>query len=251
VPSFSIRIGGKVLPLPPGENSLGRNLDCWLTLDDELASRYHARFVVEQGGCFIEDLGSRNGTFLNEIRLKGKRPLRAGDRIRIGREVVTYLADGDSVESPEDDLKRTLAPGEDTRFPNLMGQLVAKSLRVGKVKDAERYALALNSQLATSDVALSHPAAQSCITCLLQLAERTSNGVWVDRVFRLFADQSWIADAEALNGIREALNRIPRVPGTALRDYEAKLRALEADGQELPPRLIQAIGELADAYGQS
>ncbi len=249
VPPFRIRIGSKPKDLPQGQLDIGRNLDCWLTLDDELASRYHARLHIEATRCYVEDLGSRNGTFLNDLRLTGKRPLRVGDRIRVGREVLVFLGNEREAEPPEEDnLKRTLAPGEDTRFPNLMGQLVEKSLRVGKIKDAERYAMALNNQLLATEVGVDHPAARSCIACLLQLAEKTSGGVWVDRVFRLFTHHGWIADDEVLNSIRRVLDRIPRVPGTALKDYELKLRQMEAEGEALPPRLTQAIGELADAY---
>lgn len=249
MPAFKIRIGEKPMALPVGQLDIGRNLDCWLTLDDELASRYHARLHIETTRCYVEDLGSRNGTFLNDLRLTGKRPLRVGDRIRIGREVLLYLGDEAAEDfAAEDDLRRTLAPGEDTRFPNLMGQLVAKSLRVGKIKDAERYAMALNNQLLATSVAVEHPAAQSCITCLLQLADKTSAGVWVDRIFRLFTHHGWVTDDDVLNAIRRVLDRIPRVPGTALKDYEMKLREMASEGKELPPRLTQTVAELADTF---
>lgn len=240
------------MELPKGQLDIGRNLDCWLTLDDELTSRYHARLHVEEARCFVEDLGSRNGTFLNDLRLTGKRPLRVGDRVRIGRELITYVGDAAAADAADDDnLKRTLAPGEDTRFPNLMGQLVEKSLRVGKTKDAERYAMALNNQLLATSVPVDHPAARSCTGCLLQLAEKTANGVWVDRVFRLYTHHAWVMNPDTLDAIRVVLDRIPRVPGTALKDYELKLRELSAEGEPLPPRLMQAIGELADAYAVS
>ena len=80
------------------------------------------------------------------------------------------------------------------------------------------------------------------------MADKTANGVWVDRVFRLYTHHSWIAGDEVLDSIRQVLDRIPRVPGTALKDYEIKLREIAAEGVDLPPRLMQAIGELADAY---
>lgn len=249
MPPFRIKTDGTVMDLPEGQLDIGRNVDCWLALDDELASRYHARIHVEATRCYIEDLGSRNGTFLNDMRLAGKRPLRVGDRVRVGQAVVAFLGDGSGAEALEDDsAKRTLAPGEHTRFPSLMGQLVEKSLRVGKIRDAERYAMALNNQLLATKVAVAHAAAVSCVRCLLRLADKTANGVWVDRVFRLYERQGWIIADEHLNAIRQVLDRIPRVPGTALNDYERKLTQMAADGVELPPRLTQAIGELADAY---
>ena len=251
MPAFKIKIGGKTMNLPAGQVDIGRNLDCWLTLDDELTSRYHARLSVESGRAYVEDLGSRNGTFLNDLRLTGKRPLRPGDRVRIGRELITFLgaeASAPPMEGEEDSMKRTLAPGEDTRFPNLMGQLVEKSLKVGKIKDAERYAMALNNQISATTVPVDHPAAKSCVHSHLQIAEKTANGVWVDRVFKLYAHHSWILDDEVLNAIRQVLDRIPRVPGRGIKDYEDRLRSMAAEGQTLPPRLMQVIGELADAY---
>lgn len=249
---FKIRLGGKTMVLPEGEHDIGRNLDCWLTLDDELASRNHARLHVGSERAEVEDLGSRNGTFVNDRRLTGRQVIRRGDKIRIGREILEVLGrDSAGAPTEEDDLKRTLAPGEDTRFPNLMGQLVTKSLKVGKIKEAERYAQALNNQLLASSVAGDHPAAVSCVECLLAVAEKTANGVWMDRVFRLFAHHGWVIEPDVLDRVRKVLDRIPRVPGTALRDYERRLRGLRADGTPVPDELTAGIAELADAYGET
>lgn len=249
---FKIRLGGKTMVVPEGEHDIGRNLDCWLTLDDELASRNHARLHVAGDRGEVEDLGSRNGTFVNDRRLTGRQIIRRGDKIRIGREILEVLgADSAGAPTEEDDLKRTLAPGEDTRFPNLMGQLALKSLKVGKIKEAERYASALNNQLLSAGVNADHPAAVSCVDTLLAVAEKTAGGVWMDRVFRLFAHHGWVMTPEVLDRVRKVLDRIPRVPGTALRDYERRLRSLRAEGVAVPEPLSAGIAELADAYGES
>lgn len=233
--------------VPEGEHDVGRIADCWLTLDDELASRHHARFHAHGDTLELEDLGSRNGTFINGARLQGRRTLEDGDRIRIGRELIAVLGSDNSLDEDEQ-LRRTLAPGEDTRFPSLIGQLVEKSLKVGKIKDAERYALALTSQLGNTRVVVEHPAAASCISCLLSIAERTSNGVWIDRMFKLFSTQGWVMGNELLERIRAALDRIPRVPGTGIADYEKALRTMTREGHEVSPELTAVIAELADAY---
>ena len=236
------------MKLAEGEHEIGRMSDCWLTLDDELASRYHARIHVRGRTADIEDLGSRNGTYVNGERITGRRALRDGDRVRIGRELIAVLGYENSV-AEDDSLRRTLAPGEDTKFPSLIGQLVDKSLKVGKLKDAERYALALTNQLGTSRVAVDHPAAESCVRCLLALANRSASGLWIDRLFRIYADQGWIMTDKVLDQVREALSRIPRIPGTGLRDYERTLRVMAKDGEAIPARLTPTIAELADAYG--
>ena len=63
--------------------TLGRG-DVEIHLEDPFASTRHARLSRQGGVVVIEDLGSTNGTYLNEELLEGPRPLHAGDRIRIG-----------------------------------------------------------------------------------------------------------------------------------------------------------------------
>ncbi len=248
---FKLRIGGRTLAVPSGSLDVGRLSDCWLTLDDDLISRYHARFHVTEDRLELEDLGSRNGTYVNGRRLSGKVDLQDADQVRIGREVIAVLGPGREVdvEDPDDRMRRTLGPGEDTQFPNLIGQLVEKSLKVGKIKEAERYALALTNQLMGSNVAGDHPTARSCVKCLIALADKSASGVWLDRVFRLHAVHGWIMDDEILDQVRGALDRIPRVPGTGLSNYEHALRAMVKEGAQVPPALMTTIAELSDAYG--
>lgn len=248
MPHFKLRIGGKTMVMPDGILGIGRMSDCWLTLDDELASRYHAQLKVQGPLAEIEDLGSRNGTYVNGQKLTGAQRLQSGDEIRIGRESIAVLGPDSSGHDEDEDLRRTLAPGEDTKFPSLIGQLVHKSLKVGKTKEAERYATALVNQIGTAKVGVEHPAAQACVDALLSLAEHTNSGIWIDRGFALFAAQGWPMPDETLDRIRGALDRIPRVPGRGMREYEKKLRSLEKEGVGIPPGLTDTIAELADAY---
>lgn len=246
---YKLKIGGKTMALPDGEHDIGRMSDCWLTLDDELASRYHARLRVRGPVAELEDLGSRNGTYINGEKLSGSRAIKNGDEIRIGRETIAVLGPEAERSEEDEDLRRTLAPGEDTRFPSLIGQLVHKSLKVGKLKEAERYATALVNQLGPAKVGADHPAAQACVDCLLSLAERSSSGVWIDRVFALYAAKSWAMSHQTLERIRVALDRIPRIPGRGIKEYEHRLRAMQREGVALPDGLTATVAELADAYG--
>jgi pSer/pThr/pTyr-binding forkhead associated (FHA) protein len=249
VARFRFKIGSKTVLLPDGQHDVGRLAECWLVLDDDLVSRNHARFHVGADLTELEDLGSRNGTFVNGDKVVGRRVLVDGDRVRIGREVIEVLGLGSSLLGDEDDLRRTLAPGEDTRFPSMIGQLVEKSIKSGKVKEAERYAMALSSQLMAARVAVTHPAAEACNRCMIQLADKTASGQWIDRLFRLYAQQAWLMAPETIEQVRGALDRIPRVPGTGLRDYEQALRMIAREGAPVPPELVTAIAELADAFG--
>lgn len=249
VPRFRFKIGDKTVMLPVGTHDVGRLPECWLVLDDDLVSRTHARFHVSVDATDVEDLGSRNGTFVNGDRIVGRQPVRDGDRIRVGREIIEVQGLGTSMSGEDDDLRRTLAPGEDTRFPSMIGQLVEKSLKAGKLREAERYAAALASQLSAAKVPASHPAAEACTRCMLQLADKTAAGTWIDRLFRLYAHQGWVMSTATVDEVRTALDRIPRVPGSGLRDYEQVLKNLARDGTAVPQSLVQTIGELADAYG--
>ena len=69
---------------------LGRG-DVEIQLEDPFASSRHARISREGHVLVIEDLGSTNGTYLNEEPLSGPQPLYDGDRIRIGDSEFSYL----------------------------------------------------------------------------------------------------------------------------------------------------------------
>jgi hypothetical protein len=66
-----------------GGATLGRG-DVEIVLEDPFASSQHARIERQGGVVVLEDLGSTNGTYLNEELLGGPQPLHEGDRIRIG-----------------------------------------------------------------------------------------------------------------------------------------------------------------------
>ena len=66
-----------------GGATLGRG-DVEIVLEDPFASGQHARIDPQGGVMVLEDLGSTNGTYLNEELLRGPQPLHPGDRIRIG-----------------------------------------------------------------------------------------------------------------------------------------------------------------------
>ena len=71
------------------EVTLGRSPSCDISfVDDTYASSIHARVYPRNGEVFVEDLGSRNGTFVNEEPLDGPTPLERGDRLRVGSTVL-------------------------------------------------------------------------------------------------------------------------------------------------------------------
>jgi pSer/pThr/pTyr-binding forkhead associated (FHA) protein len=56
--------------------------------DDAYVSGHHARVSPIEGGVVVDDLGSRNGTYLNGMKLADRRPVRVGDRLQIGYTVL-------------------------------------------------------------------------------------------------------------------------------------------------------------------
>jgi hypothetical protein len=96
-------------PLPPGLRSIvvraaegakphtiqvaasmvvGRARECELRIDDVYASQQHARLFGKNGAWYVEDLGSTNGTFVNEQKLAAPALVQPGDKIRVGTTVL-------------------------------------------------------------------------------------------------------------------------------------------------------------------
>jgi DNA-binding winged helix-turn-helix (wHTH) protein len=78
--------------LVEGVNTIGRIEACTVRIDSLRVSRVHARIVVRGEHASVEDLGSKNGTFLRGQRLSGARDLEDGDEIGIGGACLTFRA---------------------------------------------------------------------------------------------------------------------------------------------------------------
>ncbi|MDQ6893334.1 MAG: FHA domain-containing serine/threonine-protein kinase [Acidobacteriota bacterium] len=81
---FFLVVAGREIPLPPGPVILGRGRDATIRLRDKSVSRHHARLVVGSDGAMLENLESKNGTFLQGRRVQSPTALRDGDEIRVG-----------------------------------------------------------------------------------------------------------------------------------------------------------------------
>ncbi len=80
---------GKAHRLDKGSMVVGRDTSADIVLEDDAASRRHAEIFKVGEMYFVKDLGSRNGTFLNE-EAAGEELLRVGDRIRIGNTILVF-----------------------------------------------------------------------------------------------------------------------------------------------------------------
>jgi DNA-binding winged helix-turn-helix (wHTH) protein len=82
--------GDKTLPLKEGENVVGRHPASAVWLNGASVSRTHARVVVAATGVTVEDRGSRNGTFVDGVRIEGPHLLVDGTNVTFGSETATY-----------------------------------------------------------------------------------------------------------------------------------------------------------------
>jgi DNA-binding winged helix-turn-helix (wHTH) protein len=80
------------IPLQIGENILGRTGAGVIALDSSTVSRHHARLTITDTHAVIEDLGSKNGTWVGSVAVTGPTSVRNGDVIRLGSLVVTVCA---------------------------------------------------------------------------------------------------------------------------------------------------------------
>lgn len=87
--SYNLKRGG-VIPLQ-GQITIGRKEDNTFMLDDPYVSGKHAKIYAKSGDYIIEDLGSTNGTLVNDDQIEGKKYLETGDIIKIGNTVLKFL----------------------------------------------------------------------------------------------------------------------------------------------------------------
>lgn len=85
-----IEWGVQRFALAPGEHVIGRDPDAAVRIDAATVSRCHARLVVGDTGAAIEDLRSKNGTFVGAERVTAPTALADGDAIRIGSLILSF-----------------------------------------------------------------------------------------------------------------------------------------------------------------
>lgn len=86
---------GRRYPIDQRAISLGRDEDNRIRIQSEKASRHHARVIERHGQTLVEDLGSTNGTLVNDEKIK-RAPLSHGDIINIGSVLLKYISGGDA-----------------------------------------------------------------------------------------------------------------------------------------------------------
>jgi DNA-binding winged helix-turn-helix (wHTH) protein len=81
---FSVLLGGEEIPLRSGVNGIGRDPHDAIVIHAPEVSRHHAQIIVSGTTVLLEDLGSKNGTYIGSHRVITPTPLAPGDDILIG-----------------------------------------------------------------------------------------------------------------------------------------------------------------------
>ena len=86
-PALTVRHTGQEFPLTQVPVTVGRQPESTIVLADPQVSRQHAVISYQAGRYVVQDLGSANGTFINERRITAPQALREGDQLRMGNTI--------------------------------------------------------------------------------------------------------------------------------------------------------------------
>lgn len=88
---YWLKYRGTYFPIRQGDALLGRSPECLIILPSERVSREHAVVRQMHDGLQIEDLGSRNGTWVNGARIERATRLQPGDQVTLGDDVLEVV----------------------------------------------------------------------------------------------------------------------------------------------------------------
>lgn len=166
---------------------VGRSRQCTLRLDTPSTSSRHARIGFESGRFWVEDLGSTNGTFVDQQQISGRVDVAPGVPITLGREVtvVGVLSQGAIAEALRDPNKRAIKSEQSQRrYPLLISlsetarpaQLVitpGSSFVIGRDPSSDMW-------LGVPHVSRRHCTVESSVSGLVRITDTSTNGTSYD-----------------------------------------------------------------------
>jgi len=105
------QLAGKRWPLSKTELTIGRGEDCDIVLPDRQVSRHHFRVVRDDDGYNVEDLGSKNGTYINGAPVRGSMQLQDGDEIQVALSVRLLFVGAEATLPLTQEMLRVAQPG--------------------------------------------------------------------------------------------------------------------------------------------
>jgi DNA-binding winged helix-turn-helix (wHTH) protein len=93
-PAGSVVFRGREFPLRAGANILGRDATADVQIEDHTVSRKHAAITIREDAVTVEDLDSKNGTYLDSVKLTGSAPIQDGETIVLGDASIVFRRSG-------------------------------------------------------------------------------------------------------------------------------------------------------------
>lgn len=242
-----LRQGLREIVLDRPALTIGRSAACEVQLSSALVSRRHARLTLTHLGVTVEDLGSRNGVYVNSVRVIGSARLKSGDRLAIGDELLQFaeLTEPERKEAPTPMGLAAARPQRDsftddqmavaTRSADvfqLLAGVVDKALALGRGEEAERViASHLHSALAdaTSGRTLSSELARTAAGYAVKLAGATGKPLWLDHAVKLYDALGLVLPLALVDEMYVLLRRVRGLDIEVLRTYTEHLRARTQD----------------------
>ncbi|MCE3018287.1 MAG: ATP-binding protein [Pirellula sp.] len=127
-----VRAGQRFFLSESEKIKVGRESHCNIHFRDSETSRNHAEFSFRDGRFWVRDLGSSNGTFVNELPIT-EQALEGGDRLQIGRQLLLFAENPNSGKSMDGEVAIVPASGEDAS--QIVGRLLANTPLSDKTED--------------------------------------------------------------------------------------------------------------------
>lgn len=105
------QLAGRRWPMDEPSITIGRGEECSIVLPDRQVSRVHARIFKGEDGFYIEDQGSRNGTYVNGVPAKGPVRLQDGDEVQVALSVRMLFVGAEATLPLTKEMIRVSLPG--------------------------------------------------------------------------------------------------------------------------------------------
>lgn len=92
---YPASVDSDIVRLGLGSTLIGRDTSCDIVLDDNAVSRHHAVIEADQDGYSLRDLGSTNGTYIDDALIPDVRRLQGGELIRVGGTILKFMSSMD------------------------------------------------------------------------------------------------------------------------------------------------------------
>ncbi|MFH1807321.1 MAG: GGDEF domain-containing protein [Pseudomonadota bacterium] len=242
---------GRKYSLGQGQISIGRSARCDVQIDQEAISRQHAKIVAAFGETVISDLGSTNGSYVND-ELIDQATLQDGDLVKIGRTIFKYLSGSNIEQSYHEEIYRLTTIDGLTQVHNkryLMEQLEREISRARRYQRPFALVVFDVDNFAQVNHGFGHLAGDAVLAQLARMVNQSSRRH--DIVARIEAEQFAVALPEIdLKAARIFAERVrSMVHRSTFTFEEAAIRVtlsmgVAAMGEETgPSELMSAVNE--------